>query len=79
MPSASATDDCVVRYLRVCGLLVSREAKLGLGRTKDTSVYKERRAESGEARARAESKRLQETGKIRLDRSRTEDDKRYEI
>ena len=41
--------------MHVYGLIVSREAKLGLGRTKDTSVYEERRAESGEVRARGRS------------------------
>ena len=39
-------------------------------RMKDTGVYKERRAES---------ERLRETGEIRLDGSRTEDDEIYEI
>ena len=37
------------------------------------------REESGETRARAESERLRETGEIRLDGSRTEDDEIYEI
>ena len=68
MPSASATDDCVVRYLRVCGLLVSREAKLGLGRTKDTSVYEERRAESGERRGEGERQERRARDCERLER-----------
>ena len=53
------------------------------GRTKDTSVYEERRDESERReRRRARDCERRETGEIRLDGSRTEDatkDIRYEI
>ena len=60
------------------------------GRTKDTSVHEEQRGERREKRARADSKsgegesardckRLWETGEIRLDRCRMEDEERYKI